>query len=157
MNRILGENYSAFCPTMAVLSRPRRGQRLRERRIVPLWEGYCFARLDSAGLNRLPVWREVFDVIRRDGLPYALRPDVVATLLNVHEVIQHEDVTGTPAEVIARLLKVGDVVEHRGSAFEGLRGRISRIDRENVELVVELLFGSTRVIRAKARDLEVVA
>lgn len=156
VSRIGEEGYEAFCPTLSILMRPRRGQRLRQRMIVPMWDGYCFARLDARALNlRLARWPEVFDVIRREGQPYALGDDLVESLRRVDEVMEYEDVTGKPAEVVARLLKVGDVVEHRGAAYTGLRGTISKVHRDNIEFLVSLL-GSQRSIKAKARDLEVV-
>lgn len=156
VSRIGDEGYRAYCPTTSRLQRPRRGARLRERRIEPLWPGYMFAALDARALQRLDFWPEVLDVVRTAGQPHALGEAVIASIRALDAALEYADVTGTPAETLQRVLAVGDLVEHRSSAYASLRGRISRVDRDNVELVVELL-GSQRTVRAKARDVEVVA
>jgi transcription antitermination factor NusG len=159
VERIGDEGYEAFCPTLTRLARARHGQRQRERIVVPMWDGYIFARLDERALgSRLVAWRdkgEVWDVIRECGQPYPLRAAVIDSVRAIDSALRAADLTGQPVDEIARVLSVGDRVEHQGAIYQGLVGTITRVDRDNIEFLLEL-FGSMRTVRAKARDVEVV-
>jgi len=170
VKRMGDEGYEAFCPTVSRLYRPRRGERLRETRTVPMWDGYCFARLDAWAINqRLPRWAEVFDVIRVAGQPHPLSDAQIAAVRTFEELFRYAVIKGHPRDLIRKILtgrliaakqqilSVGDVVEHRSSAFELLRGTITKVDRDKIEMTVNLLFGATRTIRAKASDVSLVA
>jgi len=169
IKRMGDEGYEAFCPTVSKLHRPSRGQRLRETRSVPLWDGYCFARLDAWAINeRLPRWAEVFDVVRVGGQPRPLTDAQIDALRELEAIFRYAVIKGKPSDLVRKILtgrliaakqqilRVGDLVEHRGSAFEALRGRIARVDRDKIEMIVDLLFGATRTIRVNASDVSVV-
>lgn len=167
--RMGNEGYEAFCPTLSRLHRPRRGERLREMRNVPMWDGYVFARLDARALNdRLPRWPEVFDVVRRGGDPEPLTEAQIDAVQQLEHAFRFTVIRGRPIDMVRKILtgrliaaskqilSVGDVVEHRGASFEHLRGTIARIDRDNLEILVGLLFGAERKIKVKARDVVLV-
>ena len=163
------EGYEAFCPTLSRLHRPRRGERLRETRNVPMWDGYCFARLDARALNRrLPVWPEVFDVIRVGGQPRPLVDAEIEAVRQLEDLFRFAVIKGQSSDVVRKILtgrliaaskqiiSVGDTVEHRASAFQRLRGIVTAIDRDNLEILVQLMLGVTRTIKAKAADVALV-